>query len=245
MKIFILIVWAFCSFSCSIKSKTIENVKGIKVKSAWPLINKDGGIFISRDSFEYYQADNVNLYLIPVLYTSELMQGGKSYQLPDKFEYEYFFFKTGEAKGVLYFKDSIKQPDVHVDSFLKLRGLIINEQSLFGQNDWFYFKGNLKDKENFCVVYLPRIKPDRSYNDTSFYYFSKSAFNNDFSLHRQLDSVYKSRLYAVRLLYNAYYDTVNNAKVNRREILYYMENTVLRDRERFLRLREDFIRRSE
>jgi hypothetical protein len=222
---------------CGVNGK----MKGIKVINNWPIVYNDGSVYNARDSFEYYKNGDICVYKIPVLHTSTLVQKGIEYPLPDHVRFEYLFFRKKSDRGVLFFNDTVKAENLSVDSFLILRGIRTNPEIFFVANDSLLVINEIERGNRFCAIYLPRIKYDRSYNDTSFFYFTLHPFNQEYTLNRKLDSLYNARVEKIRLFYNPYHDSTINRQVGSREILYEMRNCTLDNRLEFNRIKDLFL----
>ena len=90
------------------------------------------------------------------------------------------------------------------------------------------------------VTYLTKKKINISFPDTSIYYFSKKNNNGGLSLNSYMDSLFNSKLYKVRFVFNTSYQEgvlesipSREFSVEKKEIKLQNENKVINFIERF------------
>jgi hypothetical protein len=143
---------------------------------------------------------------------------------------------------------SVEQLDsnkiIPVDSILKRKVAPINLQSIiYSPNDTLIEKVILGKGGDYIDKYVPKTKPDESYNDTTLLYYSKAMKKIQFSLSPFLDSLNDSKLYKLRLAYNESYSQKYSITMPQRDIIYEIQQIKLANAEKlkplFRRFRED------
>jgi hypothetical protein len=243
MKYCLLYLFVHSYLSCRVNNHLNKDIRGVSVVYQWPLLHNDGSVTFFRDSFEFYHYSNVRIYRLPKLHEATFVGKAGEVKLHDKIEYDYFLFKEKDSTGILY-SDTLFHSIKPVNEFIKMRGIKVNPNAIFSDNDSLLFVSGNIDKDFFYSIYVPKVKFDKSYNDTSVYYFINKNLVNDFSLNPQLDSIYKSKLYRIRLIYNSYYDTLIKREVDKREIEYFLSEAVLKYNPTYNNLYQDFKKRT-
>lgn len=196
--IFILLVSFFVipfSFDC-IKDNPCQ---AVEIVYSFPVTSDEGETAIKRDTSMIFFYQNFKIYKVQFLWSQEindiLVGFGHAYMLVG--------FDTTKKKGfsARYFSDN-KLKVISVDSFLNTR-----HNSSFV--DKLYERGRFV-REGMNGFLSKRVFCFNGTNDTMYLYFNNnlSDFTTDYSLSQKLDSLTKSKLSRIELLFekttNAY-----------------------------------------
>ena len=121
-------------------------------------------------------------------------------------KHKYFIFQKDSFTGFLYpSSDATNYKLINVDS--------LNKKSILTNFNYFY--ASIKNKSiltnedynsngDYIEKFIPKLKPDVSYNDTTIYYYSNDSTLKDipFSFAEELDKTHKQKLYKIQLIYN-------------------------------------------
>jgi len=138
-------------------------------------------------------------------------------------EHIYILFKNGDKYGLKF-----NSPE-------ERNGNKVNVDSFFSKKAFFSFKNFYDDINDSLILvvkedgkvketYIPKIKYDESYNDTTYLYFDE-ALNSieEFSFSKVLDNTKKLKLVKIRLVYNALPATAVKPFTPRREFRFEMK----------------------
>jgi hypothetical protein len=172
-----------------------------------PIIDFIGKFVNYTDSLSILYQDSFVLYRIPYTHsTTEVLTNEKDSvieepRIREELRYEYFIFKKGDQYGYRYDSFAAKQYQKRlVDSFLAVKSF--TTVKLFDlSNDSLISSKKLNDE--IQETYIPKIKVDSTYCDTSYYYFTSKMPRTILSLSKELDSLKDMKLYKARLLYNS------------------------------------------
>jgi hypothetical protein len=213
------LLFAYTLISCS--GKKAQGSQQSKIESVnlvynLPIINLSGEFANYTDSFAIFRKGPFRLYRFTYLVGSILKEGEDSTKAVEAStantapRYEYFIFRAGDRHGFRY--DSlaaVSSQQLNVDSFLAVKAFTTikvydsTNDSLVGS---VYRSGTLIE------TYLPKVKLDESYNDTTLCYYTNTLPDVGYSLSNELESTKKRKLNKVRLIYNPF------GKLPRREL---------------------------
>jgi hypothetical protein len=231
MRLLIIIFFAFFLYSCIATKKQVqtETITGINYIVKLPLVQGDRQYFDFGDTTPIYYYQDLIIYQLPYTFDSSLVTYHvKADTISDKHiltetRYNYFVYRQGSRNGMWYKSleqlDSTKQ--LFTDSILKRVGTPANLLSIFNSSNTSLIDRTTLDKGNIVIdKYIPKTKPDESYNDTTLLYYSKILKPIKFSLSPFLDSLNNSKLYKLRLAYNETYSQKYSITMPQRDIVY-------------------------
>lgn len=88
--------------------------------------------------------------------------------------------------------------------------------------------------------YIPKIKYDESYSDTTFLYYSFQLNGIDFTFSKELDSLKGMKLFKIRAVFNPIPKGKYSFKVPSREYLFEIDRYDINNRQEILSLFEKF-----
>jgi hypothetical protein len=152
--------------------------------------------------------------------------------------YTPFVYKKDHVWGLKFDSLTSKHSRIFpVDSLLKEKTF---KEGLFAitENDSLVYSGT--DENNiFLEKYIPRIKYDLSYSDTSFFYYSSELNHIDYSFSKKLDSTKKMKLFRVRHFYKQAPKGAYPVDLPDHEYLFEFKKTQLTNQQQIL----DFLKR--
>ncbi|WP_316769579.1 hypothetical protein [Pedobacter frigiditerrae] len=157
-----------------------------------------------------------------------------------------YLFTKNSYKGLRY--DSISSNNFivfDIDSLLKKK--TFKGSKLYDSTNDILVERK-KDNKTGAVFekYIPRVKFDASYNDTTYFVFAPKFKSINYSLSQEADSLRKMKLVAVKLSYNAKPRTANNLKeVPKRDFLFKIRELKIANPKEILSLFEKFEKDSE
>jgi len=229
MRLLINILFTTFLFSLTaLKSQAqSDSITAINYILRLPLVLGDKQYFDFGDTTTIYYYQDLIVYQLPYTFdSSKTIYHVKADTISDEHiltekRYNYFIYRQGSPKGIWY--RSIDYPDSNrllpVDSILKIKSPPPNLQSLiYSSNDTLIETVSLNDI--FIEKYIPKIKPDESYNDTTVFYYSKSMSSIKYSLSPFLDSLKNAKLYRLRLAFNETYSQKYSITMPQRDLVY-------------------------
>ena len=243
----LLIIFVLNYTNCSTFKKGDNDLRSINLIHKWDLVTvEDGQLISASDTLTIYYFQNLVLYKIP--YTNEVsnVTTDKNGDVIDEklmeseTKYKYFIYEKDSSFGFKY--DSINAKNnrrFSIDSFL-------TQKAFKGAS--FYQRGNdtmiasswNEDKSVLIEKYIPKIKFDQSYNDTSYLYFTSSLKKVDYSFSKELDSSKNMKLFKVRFINNPLPRGVYSFDVPRREMMFEIRETPVTDSNEIIRFFERF-----
>ncbi len=242
-------VWViiFFSLGCGqIKTcSSQKTISAIRVTSSLPGVDSQGQMIRHEDTLAVFYYKDLVMYQISILNTYSNTVLNKSGDVESetltgvKLVYKYFVFKKGDPFGIIF--DSIDSKwgkRISVDSFL-----MSNTVTSF---DKFYRRKRLNDsligiadeRGGDIVVekYIPKMKLDISKSDSTLLYLNRRLKGIGFSFSNEVDSVRKSKLVQVRIIFSTQLDKVDPYLRQRREILFKLEEVKVKNSEAILKL---------
>jgi len=220
-------------FACAGKSSRYQEAKIKSMLLVWsiPVFNPDSGkVSNMRDSVLIYHLDDLVLYRVAYTYTqyNKNAQKGNTNTISDdpktidfsKTRYKNFIYRRNSLTGFVY--DSLSTNShltFNVDSFERkktFKGSKFYETS----HDKIVESMLNKDRSELIEKYASITKPDESYSDTSYYYFSRGLNDVNYSFSKEADSAKKMKLNKIVFIYNPVpKNDHNKVAIPRREIL--------------------------
>ena len=127
------------------------------------------------------------------LINREVLSGGK--------QYGYFITRSDNADG--YYYDSLAASGYRkypVDSFIRAR--ISYQESMFHKKTDSLIEAKPFGPHQILEKYVPKEKPDLTYCDSIYLYFTDEWKDLPYALAPSLDSLRKMKLFRVQLIYN-------------------------------------------
>lgn len=231
MRLLISTFFAIFFYSCiATKNQApTKRITAINYIVKLPLVQGDRQYFDFGDTIPIYYYQDLIIYQLPYTFdSSKVTFHVKTDTISDEHiltetRYNYFVYRQGNRKGLWYKSleqlDSTKQ--LFTDSISKRVGTPTNLQSIiYSPNDTLIERTTF-DKGNIVIEkYIPKTKPDESYNDTTLLYYSKTLKPIKFSLSPFLDSLSNAKLYKLRLAFNETYSQKYSITMPQRDIVY-------------------------
>ena len=223
----------FLSYCSATKKHSNQPLRTITIVTNYDLVMIDNGELIHiEDSFRVSYYQDLILYQVPYLYevTKPIFKNDTIEEkiISSEIRYRYFIYKTNNPLGYKYDSlNALSNRLFSVDSFLTAKA---------------FAKFNFYNKENDSLIetttdrktkiltekYIPRIKYDETYADSSYRYFSDHQLKNiEFSFSRYLDSTKNKKLFKVIFIHNPIPKGTYSFYVPRRNLIFEMKETLL------------------
>lgn len=230
MRLFISCFFVILLFSC-LATKSLaqtDSLTAIHYIVKVPVVQGDRQYFDLVDTTPIYYYQDLIIYQLPYIFDSSKStyhvqtDSTSNEHILTETRYNYFVFRQGSKKGIWYYSlerlDSTKQ--LTCDSMLKQVGMQTNLQSFLNDpNDSLLERTTLQNGNIVMEKYITKTKPDESYNDTTFLYYSKSMKPIDFSISPFLDSITNSKLFKLRLVFNETYSAKYGITMPKRDLV--------------------------
>lgn len=232
----VIILMVCFVISCLPPGRTDErSIKGIKVTYNVPILKVDGQLLNVTDSFFVFYFENF------VLYKTTYKRTWESQMRIERVEvrYHYFIYERNSRFGFYY--DSVNRilPEKNpVDSFLKLKAFK-GFNYYDNVNDSLIQKVNLPNGQ-ILETYLPRVRYDQSYGDTTYIYYTPKLTDVEYSFSKELDSSRNLKVYKVRIVYNSQFYSGYLFKFPRREYLFELSDYEEKDLDQIRNLFQQF-----
>lgn len=200
-----------------------DEIKAIQFYTKFPGMVKGNEMLYWGDTFTVYRYQDYTIYAevkqeLNYDYEPTITGTVKSNLISTKNRPVYIITRQGLSYG--FFSDTSAHKRVSMDSVIK-RNSMYDPSYLFGQtvgkNNVFVERQEIENGET-VELFIPRNKPDLSFEDTSYLYYSSDPemMKTSFTFSKARDSVNKKKLYKVRSLYLANPQSDNiNLRVNR------------------------------
>ena len=222
----------FLCYCSAIKKNSNQPVRTITVIANYDFVMADSGKLIHvEDSFKVSYYQDLILYHVP--YTNEV---SKLFVKNDTIEeeimssdirYKYFIYKTNSTMGYRY--DSLNARGnrlFSVDSFLTAKAFA--KFKFYNKENDTLIETVIDQKTNVQLEkYIPRIKYDETYPDSSYRYFSDLFKNVKYSFSENLDSIKNKKLFKVIFIHNPIPKGKYLFDVPRRNLIFEMKGTLL------------------
>ncbi|HKO80954.1 MAG TPA: hypothetical protein VJU78_11190 [Chitinophagaceae bacterium] len=183
----------------------------------------DGQLVSIADSPIIYYYKNRVLYQINHPYNNSYVKFDTSGNIiseqliKEGVRFSYFIYEKDSVYGLSY--DSIDAPNCQrylVDSFLRTK--FSAQEVMFDNTDDSLVLLNT-DTINYDLFekYIPKIKPDETYPDSGYYYYSDKLKGINYSFSKKIDSLKKMKLCKVKFIYNPIPKGSNPFETPRRE----------------------------
>ena len=215
LALFTILLFNACSRQ---PSKAVRPDRAIRLIYNLPILNLDEKFVNYTDSFDIFYWDSLVLYRFPTYFDSTWVTFNDDGEIIDEkllkteTRMQYFIYRRGAKRGQLYRPAEGKYLKLSVDSFRAAK-LFAGIKLYDAVNDSLISSGKLPDG-NIYEVYLPKVKYDESYNDTTFFYYTGKLKGVEFSLSPELDSIKGLKLYKARLFFR------QNAKMPDRNLYF-------------------------
>jgi hypothetical protein len=231
MRISISIFFVIFLYGCIATKSQVQTdrITAINYIVKLPLVQGDRQYFDFVSTIPIYYYQDLIVYQLPYTYDStKVTYHIKADTISDEHvltetRYNYFVYRQGSSIGIWYRSmeqlDSAKQ--LSIDSILKRVGPPTNLQSIiYSPNDSLVERTTLDNGNTVIEKYIPKTKPDESYNDTTLLYYSKALKSIKFSLSPFFDSLTNTKLYKLRLAFNESYSPKYSITMPQRDIVY-------------------------
>lgn len=231
MRLLISLLFSMLLSGCLVTKHKIpiDSITGITYIVKLPLVQGDRQYIDFDDSIPIYYFQDLTIYKLPYTFdSSKLTYHIKADTISQEHimtetRYNYFVSKKGNNNGIWY--RSIEQLDSNkilaVDSIIKRIGIPTNLQAIiYSPNDSLLESQSLDNGNILIEKYIPKTKPDDSYNDTTLLYYSKTMKQIQFSLSPFLDSLKNKKLYKLRLAFNEAFSETYSITMPKRDIIY-------------------------
>ena len=226
-KLILFLIITIFFFSCfnhtSIEKKHLDS---LCISFSFPIVYTDGELVNHTDSFYFFDNSEYSVYKLPIQTSVE--NDDKVLKIDVK--YYYFCYKKLSSTGFLF--DSLTSEigkKVDTDSFLsekvfgKFKPYNKKNDSLYKE---FIIEGDIKFQK-----FLPKLKQDFTYADTTYFSSSDRFKNIDYSFSKELDSLNLLKVFKVRILYKAQYYKEFDFKYPERQFLFEMRENKIRNKE--------------
>jgi len=228
------------------KCKTISNdtIQAVQFYHTLPFVKNNGQVYLQNDSVNIYYYKNLIFFRKPYQNLQRVQQRDQQEHVFDTLVngtigYKYFLYKQNNLWGLTFDSLSILTGKVHrVDSFLTT--------TVFG-NVKFYNNSNdslidIEEMETETVLekHIPKIKYDRSYPDSIYFFLDKKLVHLKYVLSGELDSVRQSKLFKIVSIYNSFYDTLHKLQMPRREFVFGIKQIKIDNKKEILSFLVDF-----
>lgn len=228
-----MVMVLFLSYCSTIKKNSNQSLKTITIVSNYDFVMIDNGAFIHvEDSFivSYYQ--DLILYQVPYTYevTKPTVKNDTIEEdvINSEIKYKYFIYKANSTTGYKYDSlNALSSRLFSVDSFLAAKAFA--KSKLYDKTNDTLIEATTDQKTNvFTEKYIPRVKYDETYPDSSYMYFSDRELKNiEFAFSRYLDSLKNKKLFRVVFIHNPIPKGEYSFDVPRRELIFEMKETQL------------------
>jgi hypothetical protein len=214
--IIIIIIISWMCFGCQTRTLSVaSHLEGFTLSVNWDFQEQAGAELRKFEhSVDIIHYDNLIMYRDKI----PLMQFGKRKSvesndtvyvqqelIEDTTEqnamFFYFIYKEGNQTGIRYDSDDESLfGSFNVDSLLRVKSL--KGAVFYAENDSLVYSETNSNGFDLFQVYVPKLKIDASYCDTTYMYFSKLLDNVSYSFSPVLDNTTKIKLAKVIFVYN-------------------------------------------
>ncbi len=212
-----------------------EKINSIVVSFDIPILDQNENLVTFSDRISIFFCKNLVLYQVPgATFFSTIITNKEGSITNDSLEkieksYKYFVTEKGTSIGKMY--DSLNDKTAksfNVDSFL-LSNTVTSFSSFYEQkknNDSLIVE--LHGPDNCSVEkYIPKIRPNDSYSDSTILFFDDRFKHIDFSFEKELEKKRKKKLTKVLIVFNPKPESNNKLLRFRREIKFEMKENVI------------------
>ncbi len=150
----------------------------------------------------------------------------------DSVNYAYFTKYLNAEEGLYYdTNETVEGEILKASSFMN--GHLALEEGMFNSENDKLIDIRKKGKYERIEVYIPQVKTDDSYCDTTFLFFSKGFGETGFSLSKNLEKQRDLKLVKVVMLYNEAKKNGKDDFLPRREMIFEIEKIAILNPEQF------------
>ena len=239
--IFVILVLNITCTSTKLRSPvTYELISKIEMFNA-----SDKNIYMLKDTVKIIYYNDLTILNIP--YTNqasilEIDEDGELYDhsLTTTIQYKLFIYQNQKRYGLLYDSLGDNTPEkLSVDSILV--NWTFKNFDFYDENSDSLISIEKEVDNGLLKKYIPKQKPDLSYPDSTYLFFSRRFERLKFSFSKKLDSISKLKLFKVKMIYNPLLDEKNVITVPKREYLFKVKKAEVSNS----RLIVDFIKENE
>lgn len=209
-------IFPYLITSCQYQNYGSEYINKFILTYNLPVVKLTGELQNVTDKLIIYTKNDLTVYAFPYHYSID--DGNKL--IFEEIKFKYFMFKKNELFG--YYFDSLKSQNprkMNVDSLLNEKAFKANNfyDSI---NDSLIIK--IKKQENIPLIekYIPKIRYDFSYPDTTIFYYSNKLKNLNYSFSKDLEKKNNHKISKVRMIYNEYFEEQYRMELPKREFLF-------------------------
>jgi hypothetical protein len=215
--------------SKQLKTKTV-------VTFSIPIIHQDGQSEVVTDSFSVINHNEYFLYELPYIRSVE----NETELLSVTVKFNYLLHKKGARYGFFFDSLSSNKPrKMLVDSILSSK-IFYNFQFYDNKNDSLVETCKIEN-ESVVEKYVPKIKYDQSYPDTSYFYYTDKQLNIDYSFSSELENIKKKKIFKAEMLYKSQWYEGFNFKAPERKFSFALKETTVTNEEDIL----EFLKRGQ
>lgn len=198
MEFMILVIFFWAGPGCSSQQNSTAHypMKKVKLTVHLDLVRPDGALMVIQDTLIKYSSGPFHVYKYAY---KETFENDDTLLITNK--PSYFVFERHSSAGLdftsLPGNNGVKKS---TDSFLTSR--TYRDFEAFNSRNDSLTGTTPSGNGSFVQQYVPKTKPDITYPDTSYFYFDSTMQDTDYSLSKVLDSIYKSKVYKVHIIYN-------------------------------------------
>lgn len=157
----------------------------------------------------------------------------------DDTAYEYFIYKKGEPKGYEYYSlDSPAQREQFVDTFYN--NTLFATMVFYDPKTDSLVSSQRIDKNRLEEKYIPKIKYDASYPDTTVFLFDKRLQGVDYTLSKKLDSLRKMKLVKVVSIFNHHFNFQGKDSLVREEMVFGIRPSTIKNEKEVINFMKKF-----
>jgi hypothetical protein len=238
--------------ACSSVQKKDENPSSITALSLSSNIqivrSDDKQLFEMNDSLTIFYYQGITLYRIFIPVTSSILLNDKNRNvtgekiLKTEIKSQYFIHRKDDVIGYKF--DSLNATSftkLRVDSFLLKKALTSFKKFYNKTNDSLV--ENIKMPDNIVIEkYIPKLKYDDSYGDSTYLYFSNdlNLKKFEFSFSEEVESIKHMKLFKIRYIYNSVSKENHSLNTPKREFLFELKKTPINDQQKIISFFEKY-----
>lgn len=231
----LFMIWGNC------QNKLPGAIKSYTVVTSFDFVTLENGEFINtQDSFHVTYYQNFILYMVPKVYTfsTVTIKGDTIHEklVSSRIAYNYFVYKNSDNFGYRF--DSLEAESSQVfsvDSFLEKEAY--SKFTFYNKtNDTLVASKTNRKGNELIEKYIPRIKYDETYPDSTFLYFRNEKMKyNYFSFSHYLDSLKNRKLFKIVITFNPIPKGIYSFDVPRRNMIFELKQIRATDEEKLIK----------
>lgn len=228
------LVWTVFSMllagcAATVKYAGRDTVKALQLYTSLPVQNVEGKLVYYENRSILYESRVFRIYEVPVTHNvSQTFLDTEGETVADTLirsdvKFRYFIFRAGESTGIWYDSSSAQTGRRQsVDSFLA--GSTIRNFSRFYERKWsndsLLYSSWSNDSSQLTETYIPKVRKNDTFSDTTIMYFRRSLDSFSFSLFRHLDSLKRIKLAGLVIKYNGKPGCAETYSCKKRELAF-------------------------